>query len=88
MLTRVLSRENRINDEHDAKPPFTRDLDLLASHLALHDRGTILGHILSEHWDEVDPKKVATVRFGDRFALEWHAHLESNAIRVPELARP
>ena len=29
--------ENRINDEHDAKPLFTRDIDLLSFHLKLHD---------------------------------------------------
>ena len=33
--------ENRINDEHNTKPLFTRDLDLLAFHLTVHDRGTI-----------------------------------------------
>jgi hypothetical protein len=66
--------ENRISDERDAKPLFTRDLDLLAYHLTLHDRGTVLGHILSEHRDEVDPDEVGTTRagFGDRSALEWH----------------
>jgi hypothetical protein len=66
--------ENRINDEHNAKPLFTRDLDLLAFHLTVHDRGTILAHILSEHGNEVDPEEVGAARpgFGDRSAIEWH----------------
>jgi hypothetical protein len=66
--------ENRIKDEYDAKPLFTRDIDLLAYHLTLHDRGTILGHLLGEHRDEVDQEEVGAARsgFGDRSALEWH----------------
>jgi hypothetical protein len=66
--------ENRINDEYNGKPLFTRELDLLAYHLTLHDRGTILSHILGEHRDEVDPEEVGAARsgFGDRSALDWH----------------
>jgi len=63
VLTRVLSRENRINDEHDAKPPFTRDLDLLASHWPFTTVGRSSAYP-QRALDEVDPKKVATVRFG------------------------
>jgi hypothetical protein len=48
--------ENRINDEHDAKPLFTRDIDLLSFHLKLHDHGAVVQHVLDEHRDEVDPE--------------------------------
>ncbi|MGA2805502.1 MAG: hypothetical protein ABSF89_14145 [Acidimicrobiales bacterium] len=67
--------ENRINDEHDAKPLFTRDIDLLSFHLQLHDRGTLVQHVLDEHRDEVNPDEVTAAQRKqdwDRFALEWH----------------
>jgi hypothetical protein len=70
--------ENRIKDEYDAKPLFTRDIDLLGFHLQLHDRGTIVQHVLDEHRDEVNPDEVREAQrkhdspFGDRFPLEWH----------------
>jgi hypothetical protein len=70
--------ENRIKDEYDAKPLFTRDIDLLGFHLKLHDRGAIVQHVLHEHRDEVDPDEVLAGQqklgssWGDRFALEWH----------------
>jgi hypothetical protein len=53
--------------------------------LTLHDRGTILGHILSEHRDEVDPEEVGAARsgFGDRSAIEWH--VGRDAIRSASL---
>jgi hypothetical protein len=70
--------ENRINDEHDAKPLFTRDIDLLSFHLQLHDRGTLVQHVLDEHRDEVDPDEVTAAQRKqdwDRFALEWHVRI-------------
>ena len=70
--------ENRIKDEHDAKPLFTRDIDLLGFHLKLHDPGTV-EHVLDEHRDEVNSDEVTEAQrkhnlpWGDRFPLEWHA---------------
>jgi hypothetical protein len=67
--------ENRIKDEHDAKPLFTRDIDLLGFHLKLHDHGTLVQHVLDEHRDEVNPDEVTAAQRkqdsprGDR---EWH----------------
>jgi hypothetical protein len=73
--------ENRINDEHDAKPLFTRDLGLLRFRMTLHDRGAVLDHILSEHAGEVDAGEIGAAHrkvgsgFGDTTALSWHARM-------------